>query len=181
MGEREKKEQEEEDAARNSALEAVAAAAAAAAAQNGEDPEDSPEYPDPPEFSEPPAAATASAAAVVGGAVKRSCSNCSSVPVSFEYCIQPGGDVEAWFRNVRRRIEVELMDGGNLELVQETVTPHGPRAGMAAGLAPRVLPAPSSEAPVFRYVLRPGEDVAGYFEGLQRRIEAELGEGATVQ
>lgn len=35
---------------------------------------------------------------------------------SFRYELRPEGDVDAWFRNIRRRIEVELDDGCAVEL-----------------------------------------------------------------
>merc|ERR1712232_1187066 len=104
----------------------------------------------------------------------------SDAPAQLQYEIWPGDDVEGWFRNVRRRIEVELCDNNSLQVLQDAVA--DPTARRPSAGNPFVCALPQPQGPtIYSYTLQPGDDVNACFQSLRQRIEVELGDGCSIQ
>jgi len=106
------------------------------------------------------------------------------VPHCYTYEVRPGDDLESWFRNVRRRIEVELDDDCIVQLSQLSRTPSAGElvarpTGVAASHA-SISPQLTGPA-TYRYTIGPGDDLNARFAQILRRVAAEVGDGCTVQ
>eukprot|EP00927_Polykrikos_kofoidii_P038531 TRINITY_DN3292_c0_g1_i1.p1 TRINITY_DN3292_c0_g1~~TRINITY_DN3292_c0_g1_i1.p1 ORF type:complete len:592 (+),score=132.17 TRINITY_DN3292_c0_g1_i1:109-1884(+) len=113
-------------------------------------------------------------------------SSVTCAPEVYHFDICPGDDIGAWFRNVRRRIEAELADDCQLQVIQEArldlAGDASKRPQGSSKISARISPPESAvQTAVYSLVIKPGDDLDPIFSGLRRRVGAELGDSCSVQ
>lgn len=125
---------------------------------------------------------TVNGAAASPSAVGRS--QATSVPQAYTYEIHPGDDLDAWFRNVRRRLEVELEDACTVQVIQSATRLPGQLPARVNGHLARAIVESgenSVDQTAYKYVIGPCDNVDAHFAVLRRRMEVELGDGCTLE